>query len=66
MEVLSRFKGAGFLGIHVCWKSNLYYVVNIYSPCDLSKKKALGKYLLDLKDSFKDGEWIMGGDLNAT
>ncbi|XP_058759359.1 uncharacterized protein LOC131632631 [Vicia villosa] len=65
VEVLSSFKGEGFLGIHVQWKNHLYYVVNIYSPCDLSRKKILWNDLLACKESFKDGEWIMGGDFNA-
>lgn len=48
------------MGTKVVWKNNIYYVTNIYSSCEMSKKKKLWKYLLDLKDSFNDGEWIMG------
>ncbi|XP_058726467.1 uncharacterized protein LOC131597819 [Vicia villosa] len=66
MEVLSSFRGEGFLGIHVSWKGDRYYVINVYSSCDMNKKKELWKALLNLKDSFKDGEWIIGGDFNAT
>ncbi|XP_058756338.1 uncharacterized protein LOC131629578 [Vicia villosa] len=66
VEVLSSFRGEGYLGIHVKWHGNLYYVVNIYSPCDLHKKKVLWHTLLKLKESLKDGEWIIGGDFNAT
>lgn len=40
-------------------------MVNVYSSCDLNKKKAMWNKLLLLKDFFKDGEWIMGGDFNA-
>lgn len=65
LEVLNSFKGGGFLGIKVCWKHNLYYVVNVYSSCDMHKEKILWKEVLALKEYFKDGEWILGGDFNA-
>ncbi|XP_058747040.1 uncharacterized protein LOC131620033 [Vicia villosa] len=66
MEVLNSFKGEGYLGIKVKWKENFYYVVNIYSSCVLQKKKELWDNLLKLKSSFSDGEWIFGGDFNAS
>ncbi|XP_058741986.1 uncharacterized protein LOC131614421 [Vicia villosa] len=66
MEVLVSFRGEGFLGIKVRWKDNYYYVVNIYSSCDIAKKKKIiWAELLDLKKKYNDGEWIMGGDFNA-
>ncbi|XP_058763563.1 uncharacterized protein LOC131637014 [Vicia villosa] len=65
MEVLFSFKGEGFLGLKVCWKEDLYDVVNVYSSCDLSKKKASWDKLLDLMKIYFDGEWIIGGDFNA-
>lgn len=65
MTVISSFKGVGFLGIKVLWKDNVYYIVNVYSSCDFLKKKHLWDDLLELKKSFRDGEWIMGGDFNA-
>ncbi|XP_058783382.1 uncharacterized protein LOC131658063 [Vicia villosa] len=65
VEVLNSFKGKGYLGIKACWENKFYYVVNVYSPCMLNKKIALWKKLLELKETFKDGEWIMGGDFNA-
>ncbi|XP_058759398.1 uncharacterized protein LOC131632678 [Vicia villosa] len=65
LEVLLSFKGEGFLGIKLRWEHNFYYVINVYSSCDLIKKKALWEELLSLKESFKDGEWIVGGDFNA-
>lgn len=40
-------------------------MVNIYSSRDLSKKKMLWHDLLALKETFNDGDWIMGGDFNA-
>ncbi|XP_058776659.1 uncharacterized protein LOC131650978 [Vicia villosa] len=66
VEVLHSFKGEGLLGIKVGWKENVYYVVNIYSSCFLNKKKELCDNLLMLKKTYSDGEWIIGGDFNAT
>ncbi|XP_058778886.1 uncharacterized protein LOC131652909 [Vicia villosa] len=65
MDVLFSFKGEGYLGLKVCWKEDFYYVVNVYSSCDLSKKKVLWEKLLDLMRIYSDGEWILGGDFNA-
>lgn len=65
MEVICSFKGEGYLCINF-WKENkLYYLVNIYSSCFLNKKRTLWGKLLELKETFKDGEWIIGGDCNA-
>ncbi|XP_058750108.1 uncharacterized protein LOC131623108 [Vicia villosa] len=65
MEVLLSFKGEGFLGIKVCWKEELYYIVNVYSSCDLNKKKVIWDNILNLKEAFRDGEWIIGGDFKS-
>ncbi|XP_058765777.1 uncharacterized protein LOC131639291 [Vicia villosa] len=65
VEVISSFKGEGFLGIKVIWKDNAYYILNVYSSCLLAKKKELWENILRLKDSFTDGEWIIGGDFNS-
>ncbi|XP_058775955.1 uncharacterized protein LOC131650251 [Vicia villosa] len=66
VEVLCSFKGEGYVGIKVCWKDNFYYVVNVYSSCLLFKKKELWNNLLNEKAILSDGEWIIGGDFNAT
>ncbi|XP_058758041.1 uncharacterized protein LOC131631265 [Vicia villosa] len=65
MEVLFSFSGEGFLGIKLRWDYKLYYVINVYSSCDFHKKKILWEKLLSLKEKFKDGEWIVGGDFNV-
>ncbi|XP_058769380.1 uncharacterized protein LOC131643223 [Vicia villosa] len=65
VEVISSFKGEGSLGIKFLKNNNFFYLVNIYSSCDSSKKRILWNRLLDLKGRFNDGEWIMGGDFNA-
>ena len=66
VEVLNSFKGECYLGTKVLWMGNIYYVVNVYSSCDLSKMKQLWSNLLELKETYKDGEWTIGGDFNAT
>ncbi|CAI8593121.1 unnamed protein product [Vicia faba] len=63
MEVLNSFKGEGFLGVKIVWKGNLYYVVNFYSY-DVRKKICMRARLLELNDSYRDVEWIIGGDFN--
>ncbi|XP_058749290.1 uncharacterized protein LOC131622283 [Vicia villosa] len=66
VEVIHSFRGEGFLGNKVVWKKGVYYVVNVYSSCSLEKKKVLWRNLLELKRRLCDGEWIIGGDFNAT
>lgn len=36
VETLFSFTGEGFLGLKFKWKENLYYVVSIYSPCNIN------------------------------
>ncbi|XP_058751026.1 uncharacterized protein LOC131624048 [Vicia villosa] len=59
------FRGNGFLGIHAIRKGKICYFINVYSPCAASAKKELWPELLKLKDSFAEGEWIVGGDFIA-
>lgn len=63
--MLCSFRGEGYLGIKVKWWDNLYYIVNIYASCSLILKHILWNDLLKLKESFKDSEWVVGGDFNA-
>ncbi|XP_058741846.1 uncharacterized protein LOC131614250 [Vicia villosa] len=65
VNVLHSFSGDGFLGIKAQWQGNFYYVCNIYSSCDLQRKISLWRVLLDLKNRYVDGDWIMCGDFNA-
>src|SRR4051812_18423957 len=65
VEVINSFRGEGYLGIKVCWENKFYYLINVYSPCIMIKKVELWKKLLELKEAFKDGDWIVGGDFNA-
>ncbi|XP_058765712.1 uncharacterized protein LOC131639232 [Vicia villosa] len=65
VSVLASFRGEGYLGSKVDWKGGIFYILNVYSPCSLVLKRALWLRLLALKNLYKDGEWIMGGDFNA-
>ncbi|XP_058732668.1 uncharacterized protein LOC131604227 [Vicia villosa] len=65
VEVINSFRGEGYLGIKACWENKFYYLINVYSPCLRTKKMELWKKLLELKEAFKDGDWIVGGDFNA-
>ncbi|XP_058783302.1 uncharacterized protein LOC131657978 [Vicia villosa] len=65
VDVLLSFKGEGYLGVKVCKNNNFFYLINVYSSCKLVKKRMLWRKLLELKDVFNDGEWIIGGDFNT-
>ncbi|XP_058740918.1 uncharacterized protein LOC131613249 [Vicia villosa] len=65
VEVISSFKGEGYLGVKFRVKNIFFYVINVYSSCDIVKKTILWRKLLELKELFDDGEWIIGGDFNA-
>ncbi|XP_058741821.1 uncharacterized protein LOC131614218 [Vicia villosa] len=65
LEVIFSFKGEGYLGIKFCMDNNFFYLLNVYSSCDASKKRVLWRKILDLKEDWDDGEWIIGGDFNA-
>ncbi|XP_058755940.1 uncharacterized protein LOC131629163 [Vicia villosa] len=70
VNVIGSFRGDGFLGIIVESKEFEskecpLYICNVYSPCGLSSKRVLWKNLLDVKERFNDGEWLIGGDFNS-
>ncbi|GAU23839.1 hypothetical protein TSUD_380010 [Trifolium subterraneum] len=46
-------------------EGKVVYIVNIYSPCNLSGKKKLWEELVALKNQSDGGEWCLGGDFNA-
>lgn len=65
VSVLVIFRGNGFLGEEFGGRNDVFYIVNVYSPCTLSLKRELWKNLLDLKLKMSDAEWIIGGDFNS-
>lgn len=64
-EVISIFKGGGFLGIKLICRGNCYYIVNVYSRCTLNLKKKLWNDLLVFNSKSLDGDWCLGGDFNS-
>ncbi|XP_058783185.1 uncharacterized protein LOC131657846 [Vicia villosa] len=65
ISVVFSFCSIGYLGIKVSWNNRLYYFVNVYFACTLSLKRVLWKMLLELKQRYRHGDWIIGGNLNA-
>ncbi|XP_058775507.1 uncharacterized protein LOC131649767 [Vicia villosa] len=63
--VVFSFRGTGFLGIKISWKNKFYYLVNVYAAWSMPLKRSMWKELVDLRQRFKDGDWIIGGDFNA-
>lgn len=55
----------GYLGIKVCWKNHLYYIINVYFGFLGEDKRSLWNQLQELKSKFIDWEWVIGGDFNA-
>ncbi|CAI8596512.1 unnamed protein product [Vicia faba] len=65
VKKVCSFKSEGYLGIKFLWKNHIYYLVNAYSSCNINEKKLLSGRLLELKELFRDGEWIIGGNFNV-
>lgn len=55
LEVLNSFKGEGYLGIKFQKENKIYYLVNVYSSCELNTKRIIWRKLLDVKELFNDG-----------
>ncbi|GKU97025.1 hypothetical protein SLEP1_g10208 [Rubroshorea leprosula] len=59
-------EGDHFIGVFGTWGEEgvPVYILNIYSPCELSGKRALWEELQNLISNRK-GNWCLGGDFNA-
>ncbi|GKU96376.1 hypothetical protein SLEP1_g9618 [Rubroshorea leprosula] len=66
IKKMDVFEGEGFIGIHGLWGPNEYpcFLCNVYSPCDLIKKKILWEDLEQLIRNYM-GCWCLEGDFNA-
>lgn len=53
------------MGIQLEWHGQLYFLVNIYSTCDLRSKRKLWEELREIKDRFAGDRWCIAGDFNA-
>ncbi|XP_058776931.1 uncharacterized protein LOC131651277 [Vicia villosa] len=59
------FKAKGLLGINASWEGINCYFLNVYSSCEIAEKRILWNQLIEWKNKFPKGEWIIGGDFNA-
>ncbi|CAJ2673212.1 unnamed protein product [Trifolium pratense] len=59
------FSGDSYLSVCVEWKNGLLYIINVYSPCNMSGKRKLWSDLINLKLNNEPGEWCLGGDFNS-
>lgn len=41
VRTISSFEGEGYLGLKLAWKSDIYYVVNVYSAHGISLKRKI-------------------------
>lgn len=46
-------------------EKNLYYIVNVYSACNLSLKRIIWGEILELRKKLVDSPWVIGGDFNS-
>ncbi|MCI07963.1 endonuclease/exonuclease/phosphatase family protein, partial [Trifolium medium] len=66
-SLIFNFSGEGFVGVCLEWgvQKQIYFVVNVYSKCDLAGKRRLWNTLLMSKQGFGGGAWCVIGDFNA-
>lgn len=67
LEIVFSFSGRGFVGVYAKWKTSneTCFLVNVYSPCSLERKKELLRDLLLCKRSLGGNVWCVAGDFNA-
>ncbi|PNX92925.1 hypothetical protein L195_g016071, partial [Trifolium pratense] len=64
-KVKFSFTSDSFPGLCVEWKEGTLYIINVYSPCNLSGKRKLWNDLLEFKLNNEQGDWCLGGDFNV-
>ena len=66
-EVERREKGRNFLMLEGRWLNNnqRMFLVNVYAPCDLARKRVLWDDLKQLRASNPPGAWCFLGDFNS-
>lgn len=64
-DVQFSFSSVNFVG--VCFKQQniLWYIVKVYSSCNIAGKRCLWNELRVLKSEFVRGDWCVAGDFNA-
>ncbi|CAI8601773.1 unnamed protein product [Vicia faba] len=66
IELVFSFMGKGYLGMKEMWKGTNIYFINIYSPCTLNEKRVSWMKLLNLRNKYTHGEWVLWGYFNAS
>lgn len=64
---LEQFEGRGYLGVKGLWGINRVpcFLINVYSPCNLSNKRILWEELWGLRAVNLNTAWCIMGDFNA-
>lgn len=47
------------------WNGHIYFIINIYSSCNIYDKRKLWGDLINLKSKFNHGDWCLGEDFNC-
>lgn len=65
LSPIHSFNGDAFLGICSEFRGKKCYLINVYSFCDLVRKRSMWDHLIALKYKWNDGEWCVAGDFNT-
>lgn len=65
LELNYSFRRDCFVDMNVGWKIYSYYRVNVYSPCNINKKRKLWRYLVEIKSKSLGWDQCISGDLNS-
>ncbi|XP_020239832.1 uncharacterized protein LOC109818715 [Cajanus cajan] len=67
LKVSDSFQGSRFLGLVGIWRQNRseIVIVNIYAPCDPTKKKNLWGELKEIREQSNIKVWCVVGDFNC-
>ncbi|WJX93090.1 hypothetical protein P8452_74658 [Trifolium repens] len=66
-SLIFSFMGEGFVGVCLEWGvlKTIFFVVNVYSKCDINSKRVLWNNLITCKRGLGGGRWCVVGDFNA-
>ncbi|XP_058733032.1 uncharacterized protein LOC131604619 [Vicia villosa] len=65
VEPLFSFRTEGALGVCANFKGQAFFFINVYSSCQIEKKKACWSDLVKLKNKFGHGWWGIDGDFKT-
>lgn len=64
VEPLFRFRSEGALGVCANFNGQVFFFINVYSSCQLEKKRVCWYDLVKLKNKDGPGWWCIGGYFN--